>query len=267
MLAADAIDARQARLRRWLGAGVLVFATHFAGGTLALVQWPEPDSDLEPTGAIVMELAALAVAPMDPQDLAIGPQSEDAVPTPQPTEQAVQEEIEELPPVEEAPLAPEPEVLMPKKVETAEKAEDEPELLKTQQQVTEVSPAASVATAPPKVDATQAPTVKARDAGVTRKPSQAEVTWQKALLLHLNRHKRYPANARSRRVQGVAKVEFKIDGEGKLVEARLADGSGSELLDAEALEVLQRASPFPAPPTPSEAGTLHLALPIEFRIR
>jgi periplasmic protein TonB len=44
--------------------------------------------------------------------------------------------------------------------------------------------------------------------GERLKPSAAEVKWQRALLLHLNRHKRYPVEARSRHVQGVTQVEF-----------------------------------------------------------
>jgi protein TonB len=68
-------------------------------------------------------------------------------------------------------------------------------------------------------------------------------------------------------VQGVAQVEFRIDNGGHLTEARIVKGSGSELLDEEAMEILKRASPFPAPPDPSTSGNFRLALPIEFRIR
>ena len=104
-------------------------------------------------------------------------------------------------------------------------------------------------------------------AGANPKSSQSEVTWQKSLILHLKRHKRYPAEARNRRIQGVAEVEFHLDGGGHLTDARVIKGSGSALLDREALELLKRASPFPAPPDPPIGGSFRLAMPIEFKIR
>ncbi|WP_158007440.1 TonB family protein [Methyloceanibacter stevinii] len=54
---------------------------------------------------------------------------------------------------------------------------------------------------------------------------------------------------------------------GKLVDARLIRGSGSEPLDEEALAVLRRASPFPEPPDRQPGEQVHLVLPIEFLIR
>ncbi|HWM31248.1 MAG TPA: energy transducer TonB [Methyloceanibacter sp.] len=266
MLGSEIIDDRHARLRRWLGAATVIVAMHFGGGTLALMQWPEEESEPDPAGAVIMELAALAVVPPE-QDLAFGPQVEDATPTPIPSEQAILEELD-LPTVEEARLAPDPELVLPKiePMETLEEPEEQ-ELLQTQQHVTEVNTASSVATAPPKIDAAPSETIKAQTVGAVAQPSQAAITWQRALLLHLNRYKRYPAEARSRNVQGVTRVEFKIAASGHLVEAEIVKGSGSTLLDEEALAVLRRASPFPAPPDGSATGHIHLVLPIEFSIR
>jgi len=253
------------RFHRWLEIATVIVAMHVGAGAAATLHWPDPDTDPEMAGAFVMELAALAVAPPQPEDLAIGPPVEDSVPTPVPTQEAKPEEVD-LPELQESPLAPDPEVVLPKEkpTETVEEIE-EPETVQEEQQATEVNTASAVATAPPKVEAPRDTTAKAESAGVKAKPTQAEIKWQRALLFHLNRHKRYPSAARSRRLQGVAKVEFKIDGAGKLIEARLVDGSGSTLLDKEALAVLDRASPFPAPP--GQRQHVHLALPIEFRIK
>lgn len=268
MPSSELIDDRAARLGRWFGAAIIIAGLHLSGGFLALMQWAEEEFDPDPAGAVVMELATLAVAPPDLPDLAVGPPVEDAMPTPIPTEESMLEELE-LPAVEESPLAPAPELVLPKiePVETLKEV-DEPELLQQQQQVTEINMASAVATAPPKVESVPVSTVvKAQTVGAKAKPNQAEITWHRALLLHLNRHKRYPAEARGRRVQGVAKVEFKIDAAGKLLQARVVKGSGSKLLDDEALAMLRRASPFPAPPNPPASGGHHLALPIEFKIR
>ena len=265
MLDTDFFDEGAHRFHRWLEIAAVIVVMHVGCGVAASVHWPEREADPEPTGAVVMELAALAVAPLQPEDLAIGPLVEESVPTPVPMKESMPEDFE-LPQVQESPLAPDPEIALPKakSVETVKEVE-ELETLQEEQQVTEVNTASAAATAPPKVDAPPDTMMKAQTVGAKAKPTQAEITWQKALLFHLNRHKRYPASARNRRVQGVAKVEFKIDGSGKLIEARITKGSGSKLLDQEALAVLERASPFPAPP--GRRSQIHLALPIEFRIQ
>jgi protein TonB len=93
------------------------------------------------------------------------------------------------------------------------------------------------------------------------------MSWQKSLVFHLNHHKKYPKDARKRGEQGVANVSFTIDRSGKVISARLEKSSGSELLDEEALAVLNRASPLPAPPSDIPNLTIDLLLPIQFRIR
>lgn len=264
----DAFDQGAGRFHRWLEVGTLVVVLHFAAGFLGTMHWQEAEDDPMPSGAVIMELAALAVAPPDFQDLALGPLVEESVPTPIPTEESVPEELE-LPTLEEAPLAPEPELVLPqvKPVEAQQEIKEEPNILQQEQRVTEVNTTSAAATAPPKVDAVPDETVKAQTVGERAKPNRAEITWQKALLFHLNRHKRYPSVARNKRIQGIAKVEFKIDAGGKLVEAQIVKGSGSDVLDEEAMAVLKRASPFPAPPGLAAGEVVHLALPIEFTIK
>jgi protein TonB len=264
----DAFDEGATRFHRWVEVATLIVVLHLGAGIMTTVHWSEEESDPMPSGAVMMELAALAVAPPDFQDLALGPLVEESVPTPIPTEETMPEELD-LPSVEEAPLAPEPELVLPqlKPVETQQDIKEEPELLQQEQKVTEVNTSSAAATAPPKVDAVPDKTVKAQTVGERAKPNRAEITWQKALLFHLNRHKRYPSTARAKRIQGIAKVEFKIDAGGKLVEAHIVKGSGSDVLDEEAIAVLRRASPFPAPPDRAPSEVIRLALPIEFTIK
>lgn len=253
------------RWRRWLGAGVLVASLHVGGAAAALWQWPEDDFDDEPEGAMLLELAPMAVATREElQNLALGPMSEDSMPTP-PVEEVKEMRPEELPPVEEAPLAPNPEVAFEKitPVEEIEEKEEE----KPQEAVQAQLVAASVAAAPPPIEAqTVGDKPAAPHQGSSRRPNQAQLTWQKALHLHLNKHKRYPGEARNRRVQGVVTVAFSIEPSGAVTNKRILKGSGSSLLDAEALEMLTRASPLPAPPEP-RTGAMNLSLPIQFNIR
>jgi protein TonB len=254
------------RWRRLVGAGFLVAALHVGGAAAALWQWPEEEVDEEPEGAMMLELAPMPIAPREElQNLALGQLAEDSVPTP-PVEEVKEMRPEELPPVEEAPLAPEPEVAL-EKIKPVEEKEEEEEK-KPQEQVQAQTVASSQAAAPPKIEsAVEGPKAAAPHQGASRKPNQAQLTWQKALHLHLSKHKRYPGEARSRRIQGVVTVSFAIDQTGRVANARILKGSGSPLLDAEALEMLTRASPLPAPPEDTATASLNLSLPIQFNIR
>lgn len=265
-LNSDVFNEGAPSFHRWCEIAALILVLHVGGGIAATVTWPhkvEPD----PAGAVVMELSAMAVAPLRPEDLAIGPLVRESVPTLQPIDEAVPEESE-FPELAEAPLAPDPEVALPKAemLETVREAETVDTLREAQVGI-ELSAAPMVATAPPKLDAVPGEVITAQSLGANVRSNPAEIAWQKEILFHLNRYKRYPAAARARGVQGVTKVEFRLDAGGRLVDARIISGSGSEPLDEEALAVLRRASPFPEPPDRHPGEQVHLVLPIEFLIR
>jgi protein TonB len=254
------------RWRRWIGAALLVLTLHVGGATAALWQWPEEEADEDPEGAMLLELSPMPIAPIEErQDLAPGPQSEDSVPVP-PTEEVKEVQPEEIiPPVEEAPLAPNPEVVM-EKVKPVEEKEEEEE--KKPQEEVQAQTVASVAAAPPPIEADQkGPKAAAPHQGSSRKPNQAVLSWQKALHLHLSKHKRYPGEARNRGIQGVVTVNFTIDRTGRVTQARIVKGSGSSVLDDEALELLQRASPLPPPPDDTPDNALSFTQPFQFNFR
>jgi len=83
----------------------------------------------------------------------------------------------------------------------------------------------------------------------------------------LNRHKRYPAQARRRRAQGTVKVQFTIDRNGRLLSHRVVSSSGHRLLDQEAEAMLKRASPMPAIPAALNRSRLTVTLPVNFSLR
>ena len=121
--------------------------------------------------------------------------------------------------------------------------------------------------APPRVEAQPAPSAAPPSPGRAPSLERVQASWQKRLINHLNRHKRYPDAARSRHAQGTVVVAFKIDRFGQLVASHVTKSSGSPALDDEALAVLQRASPLPAPPEQMPGAMLDLVLPIQFRIK
>jgi protein TonB len=63
---------------------------------------------------------------------------------------------------------------------------------------------------------------------------------------------RYPPEARGRRLNGVAQVQFVVGSSGDVGSVRLAGSSGSPILDEAALATVRRAAPFP--PIPEGAG-------------
>lgn len=264
------LEGSTARMRRWLIAGLLIVSMHAAAGALAVVNWPEEDTTDETEGAFLLEIAPVAVAPpTEKLNLAIGARSEEAAPTVTPTEEVKEKSEVELPKVEEAPLAPDPEVVLEKKVPIEEVDEEEakedprPE----QKAIPVASSAAQETSAPPPVEAPPAEKPAAPKQGVSTKPSEATMSWQKSVALHLNKHKKYPQDARKRGHEGVANVSFSIDRSGKVISVHLDQSSGSALLDQEAIEVLSRASPFPQPPPDVTDVTINFALPIQFRIK
>lgn len=258
------------RARRWLIAGALMVSMHAAAGALALVNWPEEDTSDETEGAFLLELAPVAMAPpTEKLNVAIGVRAEEAAAAVAPTEEVKEKSEIEMPKVEEAPLAPNPEVLVEKKVPLEEvedeKAEEDPR--PKQEAIPVASSASQETSAPPPVEAPPAEKPVAPRQGLASKPSEATLSWQKAVALHLNKHKKYPHDARMRGHEGVATVSFSIDRSGKIITTHLDHSSGSDLLDQEAIEVLSRASPFPRPPSDVTDLTFTFSLPIQFRIK
>lgn len=99
--------------------------------------------------------------------------------------------------------------------------------------------------------------------GVGRGRSDASSNYRGMVAAHLARHKRFPADARSRGSQGSATVTFALDGGGRVTNVRLARGSGVASLDQEATAMVRRASPFPAPPG---GRGMSFTVPVSFRI-
>jgi periplasmic protein TonB len=93
--------------------------------------------------------------------------------------------------------------------------------------------------------------------------SDAVGTWRKQVLARLEASKRFlPPGARGQ--HGTTKVAFVLDRSGKLTSNELAQSSGFAVLDAEALAMVDRASPFPVPPLQVTDEGLNLVLPVMF---
>ena len=94
------------------------------------------------------------------------------------------------------------------------------------------------------------------------KPSPAVASWQQALVARLDRFKSYPSQANG--AEGVVTVSFRIDRKGKVVTSQVAKSSGSSVLDAAALALIKRASPFPPPPAELRDDDLSIVVPVRY---
>lgn len=242
----------RADLRRWLLSGVTVLLVY--GGVLAaLTTWRQPDDieAAEPSGAIVVDLAPMPAAPSaTPTDIAPGPEQvmSEAQPVSKP-DVTPPDETPELPP------APNPDAAV------APKSKPEPQITPEQQAV-------ATTTSPPAVSDHVAPVAVAPTQGAPNaRNSVAVVTWRTQLLALIEKNKRYPEAARSRREQGVAHVSFTLDRKGHVGDARVTQSSGAGALDEEAVALLKRAEPFPAPPAAFPGDVVVVRLPIRFTVK
>lgn len=91
------------------------------------------------------------------------------------------------------------------------------------------------------------------------------ISYREALLMHIARYRRYPADARRDHVQGIVEVRFVLDRAGEVQNVWIAASSGRTNLDAEALAAIRRAAPMPKIPS-DLPDSLDITLPIDFEI-
>ena len=239
-------------LQRWMLSSLAVLCV-YAGVTATLATWRYPDDTVaaEPSGAIVVDLAPLPAAPSTtPSDVAPGPEQvmSEAQPVAKP-DVTPPDETPELPP------APDPDAAV------ALQSKPQPEVTPQQQ-------AAATTSAPAAVPDRIAPVAVAPTQGVPNaRDSEAVVTWRTKLLALIEKNKRYPEAARPRREQGTAQVSFALDRKGIVANARVIQSSGSSALDQEAVALLKRAEPFPAPPATFPGDSVVVRLPIRFTVK
>ena len=66
--------------------------------------------------------------------------------------------------------------------------------------------------------------------------------------------------------EGEVMLDLKIDGSGNVLSAKVRDSSGHDALDNQALEMVKKASPFPAPPEALRSRTFNISVPVSFKL-
>ncbi|TDX61363.1 protein TonB [Methylosinus sp. sav-2] len=78
--------------------------------------------------------------------------------------------------------------------------------------------------------------------------NRAAIAFQKALLAHIARFRRYPEEARRAGQQGTVQVLFAMRRDGAVTDVQIRTSSGQSALDAAAAETIRRAQPLPRIP-------------------
>lgn len=78
--------------------------------------------------------------------------------------------------------------------------------------------------------------------------------------------RRYPLWAKKKGIQGITRISFTVMPDGTCRDIKIAGSSGSEILDHEALETLERAEPFPAVPEKISKSPVTLEVGIVFSL-
>jgi protein TonB len=248
---------------RWCISGVVVLGLH-AAIVLAFASRPD-EADVEAGAPVVMmDLAPIWAAPKtEASELPPGPEQAESEQIDQ-VKETTPKEQQEAPVVPQVAPGPDPTVVAqahPTEIKEQTPPTETQEVQETKVQQ-EIHQQESIATAAP-----SATTIDARPAGpapgeVPSVSAKAIATWQRLLASQLERHKRYPPQAHGE--HGVATVAFLVDRQGRVLKSRIEHTTGSAVLDAEAMALVSRAQPFPAPPPGIADNALWIRVPIRY---
>ena len=84
--------------------------------------------------------------------------------------------------------------------------------------------------------------------------------------LKIESRKRYPDSAKARGIEGRVTIRFTLTGDGSVKDVSVTRGARNKALNTAALDAVQRAAPFPRPPSNLFNGDLPLELTIVFEL-
>lgn len=246
----------------WLFAAMVAISLHLSMAAFAYNRMQ--DEDFDDLGAPGIEIGLELMSPQTPvTDLPPGPDSEASVASVAIQQQQATVNDTDLP--KETPVESE----NPDRLVTIEKnqkpAEEDKEVKQEQTEASEQSVAQEAMAMPSvqaAVESTNAVTV---DQGTGESRQRVRATWQKELVAHFDKHKKYPSDRSGKAAKIV--IAFQLDRMGRVVDVSIANSSGDESFDAAALSMVQRASPVPPPPPLVADEGLAFSLPVMFRLR
>jgi TonB family protein len=249
--------------RLWTLAAAGALALHLGCGALAIAHLQEAEAE-DALGANAIEVGIeFASVRREVTDLPPGPDSDASVASPALAEQQAEVKETELP--KDTPTEPDEADRVVTPNESNKPKEDDPKLAAVQTQASTES-VASEATATPSSEAIpEGPRSVAPAIGSGESKRRERATWQKELVAHLDKHKRYPAD-RSRKTAEIL-VSFALDRMGRVLSSSIVKGSGDAAFDQAALAMLKRSDPMPPPPPLVADEGLSFTVPVIFRVK
>jgi protein TonB len=257
-------DTEQKPSRRlWIFAAIVAVMLHVGGGALAVVHLQNDDPD-DAVGASAIEIGLEMTSPhLEATDLPPGPDVDASVASPALAEQKAEVKETDLP--KEVPTETEDPDRIVTQNDANKPKEDDSEIAKVQTSASMESVAAE-ATATPSTEAIpEGPRSVAPVQGTGQSAQRVRVTWQKELIAHLDKHKRYPAE-RSQKTAEIV-VSFALDRRGHILSTSIVKGSGDAAFDEAALAMVRRSDPVPQPPPMVADEGLNFTLPVIFRVK
>ena len=258
------LDSEQTPSRRlWILAAVGALALHVGGGALAVAHLQTDDLD-DSLGAPAIEIGLELMSPrLEASDLPPGPDTDASMASPALAEQKAELKETELP--KDVPT----EADNPDRMVTpndSDKPKEENSKLAAVQTNASTESVAAEATATPSSEAIRrGPRSIAPAQGIGESARRARLTWQKELMAHLDRHKRYPAERTQKSAEIL--VSFALDRMGHVLSSSIIKGSGDKAFDEAALAMIRRSDPVPQPPPLVADEGLNFTLPVIFRVK
>jgi periplasmic protein TonB len=258
------LDTEQKPSRRlWVLAAAVALALHLGCGALAIAHLKPEESD-DDIGAPAIEVGVeLASVRREATDLPPGPDTDASVATPALAEQKAEVKETDLP--KDVPTETED----PDRVVTPNEAkkpiEDDAKLAAVQTQASTESVASEATATPSSEDIPEGPRSVSPAQGIGQVARRARVKWERELVAHLDRHKRYPTERSQKSAEII--VSFALDRTGHVLSRAIVKGSGDAAFDEAALAMLKRSDPVPQPPPLIADEGLNFTLPVIFRVK
>ncbi|MBR0696489.1 TonB C-terminal domain-containing protein, partial [Bradyrhizobium lablabi] len=211
----------------WVMAAVAALTLHVGGAALAItnLQADEPDDAL---GASAIEVGVeLAAVHREVTDLPPGPDTDASVASPQLAEQKAEVKETDLP--KDTPTETEEADRVVTENDNKKPKEEEQKVAAVQTSASQESVAAEATATPSSEVIPEGPKSVAPALGTGEAARRIRATWQKELMAHLDKHKRYPINRALKTAE--ISVRFTLDRLGHVLAMAIEKGSGDAAFD------------------------------------
>jgi len=249
--------------RIWMMGSVLATGLHLGCAALAFAHLQTEDLDTS-LGAQALEVGMEMTSPrLDATDLPPGPDTDASTASPAVAEQQAVVKDTDLP--QDTPTEAEDPDRIVTENESKKPKEEETEKAAVQSAASTESVAAEATAMPTNQAAQEAPRSVAPQLGSGESAQRVRATWQKELVAHLDKHKRYPSHRLVKTTE--ITVAFQLDRLGHVLSTSIVKGSGDLAFDEAALAMVRTSDPVPQPPPMVADEGLNFTVPVNFRVK